>query len=211
MNLKDLRYDYSHSSLERSQLGENPFEQFGLWLTEAQQAQILEPHGMTLSTVDAEGQPSSRVVLLRGFDQRGFVFFTNYLSRKGQHLTQQPRAALGFWWASLERQIRLEGHITQLDPADSDAYFASRPYESQAGSAASPQSQPIASREVLMERIETLKSQHPQTIPRPAHWGGYRLAPHRFEFWQGRPSRLHDRFIYLLQPDGSWQITRLAP
>ena len=211
MELKNLRYDYSHSSLERSQLHNDPLEQFALWLAEAQQAQIIEPHGMTLSTVDAEGQPSSRVVLLRGFDQRGFTFFTNYLSRKGQALAQQPRAALGFWWASLERQIRLEGQIALLDPADSDAYFASRPYESQAGSAASPQSQPIASREVLMEQIEALKREHPQQIPRPAHWGGYRLIPHRFEFWQGRPSRLHDRFVYLLQPDGRWQIDRLAP
>ena len=211
MDVESLRTDYLQGQLDEASLHPNPFEQFAGWLEAALAAKLPEPHGMTLSTVSAEGRPSSRVVLLRGHGPEGFFFFTNYLSRKGQDLAQNPQAALGFWWPQLERQIRIEGIIRKADPERSDSYFASRPYESQAASAASPQSQTIPSREFLLQRIEQIQAQFSQAVPRPEHWGGYVLAPHYFEFWQGRKSRIHDRFAYERQADGSWAIGRLAP
>jgi len=209
--LRDLRSEYTYGTLSEQEADPDPFRQLERWLAEAIEAQLYEPHGMTLSTVGANGRPSSRVVLLRGLDERGLVFFTNYQSRKGRELEANPWACLNFWWPPLERQVRIEGRVERVEPQLSDEYFASRPYDSQIGSAASPQSQVIASREVLEQRIAELKARYPKTVPRPAHWGGYRLKPDCFEFWQGRPSRLHDRLLYCLQPDGRWRIERLAP
>ncbi|GEM84443.1 pyridoxamine 5'-phosphate oxidase [Meiothermus hypogaeus] len=209
--LRDLRSDYTYGTLSEQDADPNPFRQLERWLSEAIETHLYEPHGMTLSTVGANGRPSSRVVLLRGLDEGGLVFFSNYHSRKGQELEANPWACLNFWWPPMERQVRIEGRVEKVEPQLSDEYFASRPYDSQIGSAASPQSQVIAGREVLEERIAEFKARYPETVPRPAHWGGYRLKPDTFEFWQGRPSRLHDRLVYRLQPDGGWTIERLAP
>ncbi|WP_027877085.1 pyridoxamine 5'-phosphate oxidase [Meiothermus cerbereus] len=209
--LRDLRSDYTYGTLSEQDADPNPFRQLERWLAEAIETHLYEPHGMTLSTVGANGRPSSRVVLLRGLDDSGLVFFSNYHSRKGRELEANPWACLNFWWPPLERQVRVEGQVEQVEPQLSDEYFASRPYDSQIGAAASPQSEVIASREVLEQRIAELKARYPETVPRPAHWGGYRLKPDTFEFWQGRPSRLHDRLVYRLQPDGEWKIERLAP
>src|SRR4051812_31517986 len=167
---------------------------------------------MTLATVGAQGRPSARVVLLRKLDERGFCFFTNYESRKGQELAANPWAALLFWWGRLERQVRIEGEVERLSEAESDAYYHSRPLGSQLGAWASPQSQVIANRDFLEERLAGLESEYADHAPpRPPFWGGYRLVPTVFEFWQGGPHRLHDRLRYQLQTDGSWQIERLAP
>jgi pyridoxamine 5'-phosphate oxidase len=209
--LRDLRSDYTYGTLSEQDADPNPFRQLERWLAEAIETHLYEPHGMTLSTVGANGRPSSRVVLLRGLDDSGLVFFSNYHSRKGRELEANPWACLNFWWPPLERQVRIEGQVEQVEPQLSDEYFASRPYDSQIGAAASPQSEVIASREVLEQRIAELKARYPETVPRPAHWGGYRLKPDTFEFWQGRPSRLHDRLVYRLQPGGEWKIERLAP
>jgi pyridoxamine 5'-phosphate oxidase len=167
---------------------------------------------MTLATVGAEGRPSARVVLLRKLDERGFCFFTNYESRKGQELAQNPWAALLFWWGRLERQVRIEGQVERLSEAESDAYYHSRPKGSRLGAWASAQSQVIANRQVLEEKLAALEAEYAHTEPpRPSFWGGYRLVPTLFEFWQGGPHRLHDRIRYLRQEDGSWQIERLSP
>jgi len=209
--LRDLRSDYTYGTLSEQEADPNPFRQLERWLAEALETHLYEPHGMTLSTVGENGRPSSRVVLLRGLDERGLVFFSNYHSRKGRELEANPWACLNFWWPPLERQVRVEGQVEQVEPQLSDEYFASRPYDSQIGAAASPQSEVIASREALEQRIAELKARYPETVPRPAHWGGYRLKPDTFEFWQGRPNRLHDRLVYRRQPDGVWKIQRLAP
>jgi pyridoxamine 5'-phosphate oxidase len=211
VDLENLRMEYLQGQLDPESLSPSPFQQFAAWLEAALAANLPEPHGMILSTVSAQGRPSSRVVLLRSHGEEGFFFFSNYLSRKGRELGQNPQAALNFWWPQLERQVRIEGRVQQAQASRSDRYFASRPYESQAASAASPQSQAIPSREFLLERIEMVKAQFPQSLPRPEHWGGYQLMPDCFEFWQGRQSRIHDRFAYKLQEDGSWSIERLAP
>ncbi|GGJ30137.1 pyridoxamine 5'-phosphate oxidase [Deinococcus roseus] len=207
-SIRDLRKEYTAASL--NQVDPDPVRQFERWLQEALDSKILEPHGMVLSTANGQGRPSSRVVLLRGFDASGFVFYTNYLSRKGQELAANPQACLNFWWTELERQVRIEGHIEKVSPEESDAYFASRPAESQLSAASSSQSQVIESKEVLYDRVDALKAQHPEGIPRPEHWGGYRLVPDYFEFWQGGPARLHDRFVFTRTEHG-WQIDRLAP
>ncbi|MFP4440239.1 MAG: pyridoxamine 5'-phosphate oxidase [Chloroflexaceae bacterium] len=212
MSIADLRQEYSRQGLNEVEVDPNPLALFGTWLAEAIRAQVYEPNAMTLATVSAEGRPAARMVLLKGFDAAGFVFYTNYTSRKGQELAQTPWAALVFWWGELERQVRIEGPVTPVPAAESDAYFASRPWGSRLGALASPQSQIIDSRRQLEQRLAELQAEYAQRDPpRPAHWGGYRLAPLSIEFWKGRPNRLHDRLRYQRQDDGSWRIDRLAP
>lgn len=186
---------------------------FEQWLSQAVAAQVLEPNAMTLATVTPEGTPDARIVLLKGIDpHEGFVFYTNYESRKGQELTHLPKACLVFFWPQLERQVRVEGTVAKVPDAMSDAYFASRPLESRIGAWASPQSRAIPDRDVLEQRRQEAEARVSNgTLPRPAHWGGYGLQPHRIEFWQGRVGRLHDRFVYTRQATDDWMIERLAP
>jgi pyridoxamine 5'-phosphate oxidase len=208
--LDELRKEYSRETLDEGEVDPDPFVQFGLWMEEAIRAKVLEPTAMTLSTVDARGRPSGRIVLLKGADPRGLVFFTNYESRKGRDLAAHPVAGLTFLWKELERQVRVEGRVEKVDAAESQGYYDTRPLGSRIGAWASPQSEPIAGRAWLEERWDALAREHGEHPPRPPHWGGYRVRPDHFEFWQGRPSRLHDRIAYDLQ-DGSWRISRLAP
>lgn len=203
-------------TLDESDVAPDPFRQFEHWFSEAVKAQLPEPNAMTLATVGAGGRPSARVVLLKGFDEDGFVFFTNYASRKGRELDASGIAALLFFWPELERQVRIEGVVARVDEAESIAYFAGRPRLAQLGAWASPQSEPIAGRHALEQRFEAAQARHHDAhlpVPRPPHWGGYRLSPDLFEFWQGRPSRLHDRIRYRHVPQhpGTWLIDRLAP
>ena len=213
MNLADLRKTYAQRTLSEEDVQPDAVAQFRLWMEEALAAQLDEPTAFTLSTVAASGQPSSRVVLLKGLpDDTGFLFYTNYNSRKGQELAAQPLAALNFFWPGLERQVRVEGRIEKAPESLSTEYFQSRPRSSQIGAWASPQSQIIGSREALEAREADVANEFgaQDPLPRPPHWGGYMLRPHRLEFWQGRPSRLHDRIVYEL--DGSiWRRSRLAP
>jgi len=212
MSIADLRQEYSRQGLNEAEVDPNPLALFDTWLADAIRAQVYEPNAMTLATVSAEGRPAARMVLLKGFDAAGFVFYTNYTSRKGQELAQTPWAALVFWWGELERQVRIEGPVTPVPATESDAYFASRPWGSRLGALASPQSRIINSRRQLEQRLAELQAEYAQRDPpRPAHWGGYRLAPLSIEFWKGRPNRLHDRLRYQRQDDGSWRIDRLAP
>jgi pyridoxamine 5'-phosphate oxidase len=213
--LADLRQTYAQRTLAETDVQPDAVRQFRTWLDEALAAQIDEPTAMTLSTVaPATGQPSSRVVLLKGLpDDAGFLFFTNYDSHKGQELAAQPLAALNFFWPALERQVRVEGRVEKASEAVSTAYFQSRPRGSQLGAWASPQSQPVPDRAELQAREQAMEQRFAgqDPLPRPPHWGGYVLRPTRVEFWQGRPSRLHDRLQFDRQADGSWQISRLAP
>lgn len=210
MNFADLRREYSHRTLDESGIGRDPLRQFSAWMEEAIRAELPEPTAMHLSTVGANGRPSGRVVLLKGVDAGGFVFYTNYESRKGRELAANPAAALTFLWKELERQVRIEGMVAPVSAADSDAYFASRPVASRIGAWASPQSSPIESRAWLMARIAKMALTHGHAPTRPPHWGGYRLLPDRLEFWQGRESRLHDRIAFTREAD-QWHIERLAP
>jgi pyridoxamine 5'-phosphate oxidase len=197
--------------LLQQDVDQNPIMQFKKWFTDALEAQLYEPNVMTLATSDPYGKPSARIVLLKGFDEHGFNFYTNYDSKKGRELQENPQAALVFFWAELERQVRIEGMVSKLDPEVSEDYFHSRPKGSQIGAMASPQSEVIASRETLEQKVVELQQQYADTeVPRPEHWGGYLLEPQQIEFWQGRPSRLHDRICYTLV-DGVWIINRLAP
>jgi len=211
-DIADIRRDYRQGELDEAQVEQDPFQQFDQWFQAAVQSEVPEPNAMTLSTV-AEGRPASRIVLLKDFDAHGFVFYTNYESNKGKAMAANPMVALTFWWAELERQVRIEGKAERVPAQESDEYFFSRPRGSRVGAWASPQSQVIANREVLERRAEQLHRQYGEEIfvPRPPHWGGYRVVPDFFEFWQGRSNRLHDRIAFRLQPDGSWQIQRLAP
>lgn len=213
LKIADLRTDYKRESLDLSDVAPAPFAQFGRWFEAAVSAAVPEPNAMTLATVDASGRPTARVVLLKGFDERGFVFYTNYASRKGAELAAHPDAALNFFWPELERQIRIEGAVAKVSDAESAEYFASRPRLSQIGAWASPQSEPIADRQVLESRFAAAEARYRGEVPRPAHWGGYRLDPVMLEFWQGRPSRLHDRIRYRRSPADPkrWDIDRLAP
>lgn len=214
VSLSELRHVNQRFSLSTEHCAACPFIQFQDWLDQAIADQYYQPNAMSLSTVNAQGQPSSRIVLLKDFDQTGLIFYTNYTSHKGKDLAQNPLASALFYWDKLERQVRIEGKIEQIDPQQSDQYFASRPRETQLGAIASPQSETISSRQWLDQRYQEVRSRHDHSadpIVRPKHWGGYRLIAHKFEFWQGRPSRLHDRVCYAKQVDNSWQISCLAP
>lgn len=210
MDLHHIRDEYSKRELSIEQCRDNPLIQFEDWLKDAIQAQALEPTAMSLATVNAQGQPSSRMVLLKEVNSQGFVFFTNYLSPKGQQLENNPYTALNFFWPELERQVRIEGKIEKLAPELSDQYFASRPYTSRIGAWASEQSQPLKNKAILLSKAALIAAKHPFNVPRPEHWGGYLVKPHLLEFWQGRPSRLHDRILYQLE-DNQWIKQRLSP
>ena len=211
MSIAHLRKDYQLASLSENDVADNPFTQFATWFEQAMKAEVPELNAMSLSTVNAEGKPSSRIVLIKEFDQRGFSWFTNYDSRKGQELEQNPHAALLFFWSALERQVRIEGRIEKISVQENDTYFHSRPLGSRQSALASAQSQVIASREALEQQLAEVVNQYGETPPRPEHWGGYRLVPNLVEFWQGRSSRLHDRIVYHRLEDGSWEIQRLQP
>ena len=206
-----LRENYTKGNLDISDVSLSPIEQFQSWFDEAVSSQLLEPNALLLSTVSNEGKPSARIVLLKGLDH-GFKFYTNYLSRKGTELIENPNACITFFWAELERQVRIEGTIEKVSPEESDEYFHSRPQGSQIGAWTSNQSMVIENREVLEERERHLTEKFSNSqIPRPPHWGGYRLVPTYLEFWQGRPSRLHDRISYSRLESGQWKIERLSP
>ena len=209
-SIAELRKNYTLGQLSETQVPANPLELFHLWFDQAVKANCPEPNSMALATADLSGNPSVRIVLLKGASDQGFTFFTNYESQKGRELANRPAAALLFHWHELERQVRIKGSVTKVDPAESDAYFHSRPPASRIGAWASPQSNEIPSREFLEEAEKRFLSEHRDNPPRPDHWGGYRLSPTEIEFWQGRPSRLHDRIQYKLQ-DQAWRIARLAP
>lgn len=210
--IADIRIDYKRHSLSESDVQANPVRQFDQWWNEAISSQIDEVNAMTLATASSDGLPAARIVLLKGYDDAGFVFFTNYQSFKGQQLEENPRACLVFFWKELERQVRITGLIEKVSAEESDLYFSSRPESSRIGAWASPQSQVIEDRSILEKNeAELTKAFAGKPIPRPLHWGGYRVKPVNIEFWQGRPSRLHDRIQYSLGDNGHWIIERLAP
>lgn len=212
LSISDLRRDYALQSLDEADVDPDPVLQFHRWFQQAVASALPEPNAMTLATSSAEGIPSARIVLLKGFDDQGFVFYTNYESRKGQELAANGRAALVFWWAELERQVRIEGAITKVSGDEADAYFHSRPLASRLGAWASAQSRVLSCRQELEDRMQRLQSEYAdRVVPRPPHWGGYRLTPSRIEFWQGRTSRLHDRMQYTRFDDTRWKIERLSP
>lgn len=211
LDLAALRENYTRAGLTEDEAGDDPLALFARWLEEAVAAGLPEPNAMTLATVDADGRPHARVVLLKGLDDGAFVFYTNYQSGKGRDLAERPLAALVFWWADLERQVRVEGTVERVPPSVSDAYFATRPRGSQLGAWASDQSRPVPDRAALEARLAEAEARFAGgAVPRPPHWGGYTLRPDRLEFWQGRPNRLHDRLDYTRTPEG-WMRRRLAP
>lgn len=208
----DLRLNYTRGGLLEGEADRNPFNLFETWFNQAVEAELPEPNAMTLATVGADGRPGARIVLLKGVEPEGFLFYTNYESRKGQELAAHPWGALVFWWAELERQVRIEGAVERISAAQSDQYFYSRPLGSRLGAWASEQSRVIGDRTLLEDRLAAFKAQYPDgEIPRPSHWGGFRLRPDVMEFWQGRPSRLHDRLRYRCTGVGVWACDRLAP
>ncbi len=211
MNIADLRKSYEKAELSESASHPDPLLQFSKWLEEAISSEVPEPNAMTVATVGSDLRPSTRVVLIKGYDERGIVWYTNYASRKGQELAGNPFAALQFHWVELERVVRIEGAVEKVSDAESDEYFHSRPLDSRIGAWASPQSQVIEGRTVLVTNAAKYGAQFLLQPPRPPHWGGYRLKPERWEFWQGRKSRLHDRLRYTAQADGAWLRERLAP
>ena len=209
--LADLRQNYTLEQLNETDVDPDPIKQFQRWFDQAIAAELPEPNAMTLATATSDGIPSARIVLLKGLDERGFAFYTNYESRKGQELAENPQAALVFLWTLLERQVRVEGRVEKVAAAETDAYFLSRPLTSRLGAWASNQSRVIPDREVLEQRFAELKATYAdENVPRPPQWGGYRVIPHQIEFWQGRTSRLHDRLCYRLK-QGNWLVERLAP
>jgi pyridoxamine 5'-phosphate oxidase len=208
----DREWPHSDRGLHETDLAPDPFKQFRVWMEQALAAKLPQPYGMALATATPDGKPSARMVLLRGVDERGFVFFTNYDSRKGEELEANPWAALMMYWAELDRQVRIEGKVEVVSAEESDAYFQSRPPGSRLGAWASPQSQVIAGRDVLERRMQEATKRYGETnIPRPPRWGGYRVIPESMEFWQGRPNRLHDRLRYRRLKTGAWTVERLAP
>jgi pyridoxamine 5'-phosphate oxidase len=209
-SIADLRKDYKLATLGKRDLAANPFTQFQKWLDDAIKAEVPEPTAMNLATVSANARPSARIVLLKSVDEKGFVFFTNYESRKGRELAESQWAALTFHWVELERQVRIEGHVEKVDTKVSDEYFASRPLKSRIGAIASAQSEKVESREALEKSFADVEAKYGDNPPRPAHWGGYIIVPEMVEFWQGRRSRLHDRLVFQRQ-FGGWHIERLAP
>jgi pyridoxamine 5'-phosphate oxidase len=210
-DLAQMRKSYEQAALDESHVLPKPIDQFHHWFDEAVRSQLLEPNAMTVATASATGRPSTRVLLLKGADEQGLVWFTNYESRKGQELAANPFAAMQFFWPELERVVRIEGRVVRVPDAESDTYYRSRPLGSRIGAWASPQSQVLASRGLLESAWQAQQASLGDDPPRPAHWGGYRLVPDHWEFWQGRSSRLHDRITFDLQPDGNWQVQRLAP
>ncbi|NNE34304.1 MAG: pyridoxamine 5'-phosphate oxidase [Rhodothermales bacterium] len=210
--IEDLRKEYTKAELDLTGVRQDPIEQFGIWFDEAGRAAVVEPNAMVLCTVSGQGKPSSRVVLLKGFNDTGFSFYTNYESRKGRDIEENPFAALTFWWISLERQVRIEGRLERVSAAESDRYFSTRPRGSQLGAWASAQSSILSSRGDLEQRlVEVDRRFSGRPVERPPHWGGYVLDPDCMEFWQGRASRLHDRICYTRKEGGSWKIERLSP
>jgi pyridoxamine 5'-phosphate oxidase len=211
-SIADLRTDYKRGTLDDEHADPDPILQFSRWWDEALKSEVMEPSAMTLATADAGGRPAARTVLLKGFDAQGFVFYTNYDSRKGRDLAANPRASLLFFWPELERQVRIDGGVDRVSSAESDAYYASRPLASRIGAWASPQSEAIPGKAWLMAKAAEMGLRHGLNPARPPHWGGYRVAPEAIEFWQGRPSRLHDRLLYTrAAAGGAWTRTRLAP
>ncbi len=210
-DLAQMRKSYEQAALDEAHVRPLPIDQFHHWFDEAVKAKALEPNAMTLATVNADGRPSTRVLLIKGADAQGLVWFTNYQSRKGQELASNPVAAMQFFWPELERVVRIEGRVERVPEAESDEYYRSRPLGSRIGAWASPQSSVLPSREQLEQAWADQQARLGDDPPRPDHWGGYRLVPDRWEFWQGRPSRLHDRIEYRLQSGGRWLIQRLAP
>lgn len=211
MTLAGLRTDYQRASLSEDQVDADPMKQFSVWFEEALNAKVAEPNAMSLSTVNDQGRPSSRIVLIKELDHRGMTWFTHYTSKKGAELAKNPHAALLFFWPELERQVRIEGRVEKVSETESDTYFNSRPLASRIGALASEQSKVIPNRALLEERVETIGAQYGEQVPRPEGWGGYRLVPDYFEFWQGRSSRLHDRIAYAKNDQGGWVRERLQP
>jgi pyridoxamine 5'-phosphate oxidase len=209
--IADLRKEYMLETLDESNVAQDPIQQFTKWWDEALQSNIEEVNAMTLATATKDGIPSARIVLLKGYDEKGFVFFTNYKSQKGQELDENPHAALVFFWKELERQVRIQGEIEKISTEESDEYFNSRPLGSRIGAWASPQSNVLENRKQLEESVQQFTKQFDENVPRPLHWGGYCLVPSEIEFWQGRPNRLHDRIRYTKYSDKEWIIERLAP
>ena len=209
--LADTRREYDFSSLTRKQLNEDPIEQMKFWLEQAKQAELKDATCMTLATTDNKGMPDARIVLLKQLDETGLSWYTNYASTKGKQLVDNPQACLLFYWRDVERQVKIQGHVEKLSSKDAEEYFHSRPLASQLSAAASNQSQIIDSRQALEDKLEQLKNINPEYVERPENWGGYRLIPESFEFWQGRENRLHDRFTYTLNQTGEWVIPRLQP
>jgi len=210
--LIEERRDYSANTLSRKELADTPVEQFHIWMKQAREANILDASAMALATADERGQPHVRIVLLKKIDESGFTWYTYQQSDKGTQLAENPQASLLFYWRELERQVRIEGSVVKLDPADADEYFYSRPEGSRFSAAASIQSAPVANRTELESKVNVLREQHPDgNVPRPKVWGGYQLHPVRFEFWQGRDDRLHDRFVYQKDNASAWKTQRLSP